>query len=217
MIKPVIALTSILVVFGFLNNSNSLRTSGRPKESWVHDRAPSQVKDFVLRPDMAGSKISYTMGDVVYKELDPVGMACQIYNGPGGKSFDAVIVAGDRMESYHDQRWCFKAQGWDIKSEEDATLKTESHGEIPVKLVQIAQGNGPSTYAIFTFRGPSKFHSDIPGLSQDYFMHELLKQSKFIGTEYRIIPQYQHATKEEVKQFTADYIDATFKSSGGAL
>ena len=100
---------------------------------------------------------------------DPVGIAGQVYSGPGGRSFDAVIVAGDRMESFHDQRWCFKAQGWDLGPEEDAKLKTKSWGEIPVKVVQISKRGFQSTYAVFTFRGPTKFHSDIPNMSQDYF------------------------------------------------
>ena len=157
------------------------------------------------------------MPEVVYKELDPVGITAQRYSGPGGRSYDAVIVAGDRMESFHDQRWCFKAQGWDLKSEEDAKLQTKSWGEIPIKVVQISRDGMAPTFAVFTFKGPTKFHSDIPTMSYDYFFFELFKQKKFVGTEYRVIPLYSGATKNEVLQFAADYIDATSASSGGKL
>ena len=217
MIKPIIALVVVLVGFGVMNNVYALKLTNRPTEAWLHEMAPSKVNDFILQQNHAGSKVSYVMGEVVYKELDPVGIAAQVYSGPGGRSFDAVIVAGDRMESFHDQRWCFKAQGWDLGAEEDAKLKTKSWGEIPVKVVQISQGGSLPTYAVFTFRGPTRFHSDIPNMSQDYFFFELMKQKKFVGTEYRVLPMYSGATKEAVLQFTADYIDATYASSGGKL
>jgi len=217
MIKPIIALVAVLSVFGVMNNFYGLKLTNRPTEAWVHEMSPSKVSDFVLRQDSAGSKVSYVMDEVVYKELDPVGITAQRYSGPNGRSYDAVIVAGDRMESFHDQRWCFKAQGWDIRSEEDAMLKTKSYGEVAIKIVQISQGGTQPTYAVFTFKGPTKFHSDIPTLTRDYFWYELMSQKKFVGTEYRVIPLYSGATKEEVLKFTADYIDATNASSGGKI
>lgn len=215
--KPIIALVAVLCVFGFMNNVYALKLNGRPTETWLHSQVPDQVGAFALQPDGPNSKVSYKMGEVVYKELDPVGIAAQKYAGPGGQSFDAVIVSGDRMESFHDQRWCFKAQGWDIKSEEDAMLQTQSHGAVPAKLVQITRTGVLPAYAVFTFRGPSKFHSDISSLSRDYFFYELFRQKKYVGTEYRVIPLFAGSTKEDVLKFTADYVDATFKSSGGKL
>ncbi|MBL8065749.1 MAG: hypothetical protein JNM34_07810 [Chthonomonadaceae bacterium] len=212
-----IVLAAILVGFGVLNNSAALRTSGRPSESWVHEMSPSAFEGYTLKPDKPGSKTSYVMGEVVYKELDPVGITGQYFVDNRGQSWDAVIVVGDRMESFHDQRWCFKAQGWDIKSEENAKVKTKAHGDVPIKLVQIARGNSAPTYATFTFKGPTAFHEDIPGLSQDFFMYELFKQKKYLGTEYRIIPQFMSATKEDVLKFTGQYIDAVSTSSQGKL
>lgn len=217
MIKPIIALVVVLAAFGVMNNVYALKVKNRPTEKWMHELSPSKVGDFILQEKDAGGKVSYVMDDVVYKELDPVGITAQRYSGPNGRSYDAVLVAGDRMESFHDQRWCFKAQGWDIKSEVDSKLQTKSRGEVPVKVVKIARGNEVPNYAVFTFRGPTKFHSDIPSLSQDYFLHELVKQSFFIGTEYRVIPLYSGASEQEVLKFAADYIDATNASSGGKL
>ena len=215
--KPIIALVVVLAAFGVMNNVYALKLSGRPTEEWLHGLVPDKVGNFALQTTDPGSKVSYEMPEVVYKELDPVGIAAQKYAGPGGKMYDAVIVGGDRMESFHDQRWCFKAQGWDLKSEEDAKLQTKSYGEIPVKIVQIAQGNSIPTYAVFTFKGPTTFHSDIPSMSQDYFFYELMRQQKFVGTEYRVIPMFAAASRAEVLEFTAGYIDATFESSKGKL
>lgn len=228
--KPqIIALVVVLAAFGVMNNLYALKVGDRPSEQWVLDRAPTSVNDFALQPSAAGSKVSYRMDDVVYKELDPVGIAGQRFM-KGSIGFDAVVVVGDRMESFHDQRWCFTAQGWTITKEEEATVQTKSYGSIPVKLVEIVRANTSPTYAAFTFRGAPEFHkssfsfdkvpkfySDIPSMSHGYFMYELVRQKKFVGSEYRVIPGYMGATKDEVLKFTADYIDAVNASSKGAI
>jgi hypothetical protein len=228
--KPqIIALVAVLAVFGFLNNSYALKVGDRPTEKWMLELMPTTVTGFTLQPEAVGSKVSYRMGDVVYKELDPIGIAGQRFM-KGSTGFDAVVVAGNRMESFHDQRWCFTAQGWTITKEEDATVQTKSYGNIPVKLVEIVRANTSPTYAAFTFRGAPEFHksslsfdkvpkfyADIPSMSHGYFMYELIKQQRFIGSEYRVIPGYLNASKEEVLKFTADYIDAVNATSKGQL
>jgi len=225
---PIIVLVAVLCVFGVLNNLYTLKVSDRPPESWVHGLVPDKVGEYAVQGSSESPKVSYRMGDVVYKELDPVGIAGQRFFA-GSRGFDAVVVAGNRMESFHDQRWCFSAQGWQIKKEETAMIDTKSYGKIPVEVVEIVQ-NSRSTYAAFTFRGPPKFHvsrfsfdstpsffADIPGLSKSYFMYELFKQKKFIGSEYRVIPGFPNATRDDVLKFTADYIDAVNLSSKGQL
>ncbi|MBS1722251.1 MAG: hypothetical protein JSS66_04505 [Armatimonadetes bacterium] len=213
----VLALTGILVGFGVFNNVGSLTNGSRPPESWLEEKVPVRVGDAELSNPEGNSRICYKMGDAAYKELDPIGITGQRFRAPGGKLWDVAVVAGNNMESFHDQRWCFKAQGWDLMEETQSSLKTKTYGEIPVSVVKIQRSGYTPTFAVFTFRGPSKFHADIPSTSKDFFMYELMKQKKFIGFEYRVIPEFPNATKEDVLQFTADFIDAAHDSSGGVL
>lgn len=214
---PALVLVAVLVGAGVLNNVNALTNGERPPESWVTDKAPTKVGSFDLQPETPGSKISYKMNESTYEELDPIGIAAQRYNGPGGQGYDAVIVCGNNMESFHDQRWCFKAQGWDLLEEKDAATVTKTYGRIPVKLVKIGRANTSPSYAVFTFRGPSGFHADVPSLSKDFFKYELFKQKKFIGSQYRFIPGWNGATPEEVLKFAAEYIDEAAKSGKGEI
>lgn len=212
-----IALAVLFVGVGYFNNSPDITNGQRPKESWLEEKVPTAVGDFELKPNAPGSHVSYKMNEPTYKELDPIGIAAQRFVSRGSKSFDAVIIAGNNMESFHDQRWCFKAQGWDIIGEEETKLSTKSYGEIPITLVTITRADSSPTVAIFTLRGPTKFHSTIPSAAKDFFDYELFKQKKFIGFFFRVIPEYPGATKEDVKNFAAQYIDTAHETSGGAI
>lgn len=213
----ILILCVLFVGFGYYNNNNALTNGVRPPESWLEEKVPTTVGEFELKANPVGSTISYKMNEPTYKELDPIGIAAQRFLAKGSKSYDAVVIAGNNMESFHDQRWCFKAQGWDIIGEEETKVMTKSYGEIPITLVTITRSDSVPTVAVFTLRGPTKFHASIPSASKDFFDYELFKQKKFIGFFFRFIPEYPGATKDDVKKFTADYIDAAHESSAGNI
>ncbi len=214
---PFIVLIAIFLAAGVITNVRSLTKGARESESWLENQIPTQVGPFILQPSEPGAKTTYKMDKSTYDELDPIGITAQRLLASDGKEYEAVIVAGDSMQSFHDQRWCFHAQGWEIMDEGYTSIKTKSYGEIPVTLVKISREGANPTFAVFTFRGPTAFHPTIGALSKDYFFFELLHQKKFMGAEYRFIPGFRDATKEELLQFAADYIDKAHETSKGVL
>jgi hypothetical protein len=209
-------LAGLFVLAGAWTNVNALQNGKRPPESWVEGLAPTQVGDWKLEPKEPGAKFSYKMDKITYDELDPIGIVAQRMRN-GGLVYDAVIIAGNQNESFHDQRWCFQAQGWELEETLVDKVATKNAGEIPVQLVKISRPGQPATIALFTFQGPSKFHATTFEMGRDYFMAGLSSGRLHNGFFFRFIPQFPGATKEEVKEFAADYIDAAFESSGGVL
>jgi len=213
---PFIVLAALLAGGGVMNNVSSLTAGNKKPESWLEDHMPTAVGDFSLEAS-GGSKVSYRMDKSTYEELDPIGIAAQRFKGPNGVGYDAVTIAGDGMKSFHDQRWCFNAQGWTIVESKDAEAPTKAFGKVPVTLVKIERPSTGAQYAVFTLRGPSGFHREIPSASKDWFWYELLKQKKYIGFFYRVMPTSGTLTADQVLQFTGSYIDAANDAIKDAL
>ncbi|MCW5936387.1 MAG: hypothetical protein KIT11_03660 [Fimbriimonadaceae bacterium] len=209
-------LVALFGTFGVVNNVNAFSTAGRPPESWLENMAPATFGDYELVPEVPGSKVSYKMDKLTYDELNPIGICAQKWK-KGIESYDVVIIAGDQMESFHDQRWCFVAQGWTLDQEKVIKFPTKSHGDIPGYLVQIERPGIPKTWALFTFQGPNGFRATTPEASKDYFMHEITTGKRFTGFSYRFIPQWTGATAEQVLKFAGDFIDRANETSKGIL
>ncbi len=215
-VKRIALLIALFIGVGVVNNVNAISNSARPPESWLVDMVPSQVGDWRLIPLVQGSKISYKMDDMTYEELNPIGISCQRFTN-GVRDFDVVVIAGDTMQSFHDQRWCFVAQGWTIDKEDFVDIPTKSRGNLPGFLVQISRPGKPPAWALFTFQGPGKFHSTTPEASKDYFWNEILRGKRHIGFSYRFIPQYTDSLPEEVISFASKFLDEAYKTSDGKL
>ncbi|MBS1713867.1 MAG: hypothetical protein JST30_05975 [Armatimonadetes bacterium] len=213
---PFIALAALLAAGGVVNNVSSITAGNKKPESWLEDHMPTAVGDYTLEAT-GGSKVSYRMDKSTYEELDPIGIAAQRFKGPAGAGFDAVTIAGDGMKSFHDQRWCFNAQGWTIVESKETVAPTKAFGNVPVTLVKIERASTGAQYAVFTLRGPSGFHSDIPSASKDWFWYEFLKMKKYTGFFYRVMPTTGGMTADQVLTFTGSYIDAANDAIKDAL
>jgi hypothetical protein len=210
-------LLALLLGFGAFNNLNALTQGKRPPESWLHEMVPTQVGDWLFVPENPGSKVTRRQDEKTYEELDPIGIAEQNYIR-GNLGFNVVVIAGNQMESFHDQRWCFVAQGWAITEDREVKVKTQSRGEVPAFYVRIKREGMPADVpAMFIFHGPTAHHATTTSASRDFFWHELTKGTKHIGYSYRFIAQWPGATEDDVKEFAAAYLDAASESSRGVL
>lgn len=209
-------LAGLFVLAGAWTNVNALQNGRRPPESWVESLVPTELEGWELQRFGPGKSYSYKMDEITYNELDPIGIVGQKWVN-GSLAFDAVVIAGNQNESFHDQRWCFQAQGWELQETLVDTLETKTAGKIPVQLVQIAKSNRQPTVALFTFQGPSAFHATTFEMGRDYFMAGLKSGQLHNGFFFRFIPQYGGATKDEVKAFAAAYIDRANETSKGIL
>jgi hypothetical protein len=210
-------LLALLLGFGAMNNINALTQGARPPESWLLDMLPTRNGEWIFVPENPGSKVTRRQDKKTYEELDPIGIGEQNYV-KGNLGFNVVVIAGNQMESFHDQRWCFVAQGWSITEEREVTVPTKSRGDVPAFFVRIKrEGMSGDVPAMFIFKGPTAFHATTNGASRDFFWNELKTGKKHIGFSYRFIAQWPGATEEDVKAFAGSYLDEAYASSNGVL
>jgi len=196
----------------------------RKSEAWLESKAPKSIDGYSISPfvedpsnprpsDDTASNISYRMDKRTYDTLKPFGIICQVFRRES-KAFDAVIINSDSHQSFHDSRVCFQSQGWSLEEEEQDSINTKSYGTIPVSVITVKNSAG-TNLALLTYRGPKGFRSLPLKMFRDMFFNQLLTGKVSACSFYRFIALHQGATKEELKEFAATYIDAAYASSGG--
>lgn len=189
----------------------------RPAESWLEDKMLTQVDDYQLIPAEFGSKISYKMSDISYETLKPIGIACQRLEDLKGETVEVVVIAGDSMEAFHDQKICFNAQGWVVNNSEVRYMETKRHGRIPIMWMTINQPGQEAREAMYVFRTPLGF------ASYDSAKIEFLKAKmkdpfgNIYGFSYRFIGLTNGVDETELKRFAASYLDSLDESTNGVL
>lgn len=196
----------------------------RKTEAWLESKAPQGMPGYSISPfvdDPANPRpsndkatnISYRMDKKTYETLKPFGIICQVFRG-ASEAFDAVIITSDSHQSFHDSRVCFQSQGWTLEEELQDTIETKSHGAIPVSVITVKNSAG-TNLALLTYSGPKGFRSVPLQMFRDMFFNQLLTGKVATCHFYRFIALNQGTTKDELKEFAADYIDAANTSSGG--
>lgn len=196
----------------------------RKSEAWLESQAPKTLPGYSIMPYTEDPKnprpasdtapnISYRMDRKTYDTLKPFGIVCQVFRGHS-KAFDAVIITSDSHQSFHDSKVCFQSQGWTLEQDEQDSIVTRSHGEIPVSIITVKNNQG-TNLALLTYSGPKGFRSTPLRMFRDMFFNQLLTGKVSVCHFYRFIALHPGATKEELKEFAATYIDAANASSNG--
>ncbi len=209
-------LIPLLAVLALVSISGA-RKPERPTEASVENMMLTELGDYQLQPKEFDSKISYKMDETSYEVLDPIAIACQIFEDSRGEQVDVVVIAGDSSQAFHDQQICFKAQGWELKLVEERKLKTKAHDEIPVSFMTIKRPNSHERYAVYAFRSPIGFQT----YSQQKFGWV---QAKLLdpfggkkGYSYRFIGLTDGLSQEDVMKFATDYIDQLDATTDGLM
>lgn len=180
-----------------------------PNEEWFEKAIPIEMDGFQMRPSPQNPLQSYKMTQETYDQLKPLGIVSRIYDG-GPRSYDAVLIAGDNSDSFHDQRACFAAQGWTVIEDDLITVPTEKFGEVKAIRLKLKGQNEEPALAIYTIRGPSgAFFNDFNSMWLDYMKMELTTGSIHQGQFIRTIDLTGKASAEELTAFTAQFIDAS--------
>lgn len=182
-------------------------------ESWMEKNSPKTVGEFKFVPGSDNPEVSYKMDEGTYKELRPWGIvARRFYDGT--KGFDAVLIASESKDSFHDPRVCFTAQKFEITSEGQTIVPTKTRGDIPVT---VAQMNGPQgkTFTAFFYRGPSGFAATTNDLKQSMFMYQCRTMESPQGVFYRFIPLNEESTPDDLFKFIAKFVDEANTVSNG--
>ena len=156
---------------------------------------------------------SYKMDARTYSELKPFGIVSRIFQ-EGERSFDVVLIASNRKESFHDPRLCFTSQGWTLQDESQVVLQT-ARGPIPVTIAKMKSIDGSPQITAFFYRGPGGYFSTSQSFAFDSLKRQFTGSIDLEGVFYRFIPLWSGATVEDLEAFIGAYLDEAAKTSGG--
>ncbi len=177
-------------------------------ETWFEKAIPLQIDGLAMVPGPDNPLQSYTMTQETYDMLKPLAIISRIYS-QGDERFDAVLIAGDNADSFHDQRACFNAQGWQILDDQLVEIPTERYGKVKAIQLKLKGSNGEPATALYTIRGPSGgFFNDFQAMWLDYMKKELATGSIHQGQFVRTIDLTGKASEERLAEFTGRYLDA---------
>jgi len=219
MLARVIVVVVILGLVGAWTNFNPNKMSyERPTEDWVEEQVPTTVGNWqFLRGDQDPMQ-TYKMDEVTYDMLNPFGIVSRHFVNSQNQAIDAVVIASDDTDSFHDQRWCFTGQGWIIEKDVTEMVKTKTFGEIPMRVLTMRHPEKGSTTALFTFKGVGrKFHDNYNSMWRDFVMDSVRNQRPPWGSFYRFIALTPNTDVTTLKTFAAEYIDATDAKSKGKV
>ncbi|MBX3112617.1 MAG: hypothetical protein KF857_11475 [Fimbriimonadaceae bacterium] len=185
-------------------------------EAWLLSIVPSQVEDYNVVPSEFSPKASYRMDAKTYTALKPIGIAGQTYRGPRG-TMDAVVIAGDRMESFHDQRWCFAGQGWEVTDEKKQTLDVPGYGKVPMWTMKLRRGNEEPRLAAFTFKTPVGFRTEYQKGQIDYLVSEFKTGHPNVGFSFRFIEMDTSMSEKDFYDFVKAYFVTSKQTSKNVL
>ncbi len=134
----------------------------RPDERWLESVLPDAIGEALYLPSSENPKQSYSMDQATYDALKPIGIVSRVYQ-LGPDRYDVVVIAGDEPNTFHDQTWCFKMQNWEILEDRTVATPTQKHGEVPMRLIHVANDRS-NQWMVFVFRGPEgRFHPEFGG------------------------------------------------------
>lgn len=214
--KRALIFAGIMLVAGTINYATVIRRENPSKtEKWMEEKAPARVGDMTFFRSDDNPAQSYKMDELSYRILEPFGMVARVYTGNSGEGYDVVLLASDRRASFHDPRVCFAAQGWTLVEQHQAEVQTKTRGVVPITVVRMDGRNRRGQLAAFFYRGPSGFNASTVSVKLDMFWKRLFGSKDLESVFYRIIPQNEHITEEQMKLFIGNYLESSKASSGG--
>jgi hypothetical protein len=199
----------------------SKRSSGDKKtEEWMLDHVPMTFGKYTAQSSAENPKYSYKMDEVTYKTLQPYGIVARVFVHEDTKEeYDAVVIASESKDSFHDPRVCFSAQGWSLSNQWIEVVDTKTRGKVPVTLV-VMDGAERNRVAAFLYKGPgNKFYGNTQRLKVAMFFEQMKGGKHIEGVFYRFIPTNLDPNDKDqttkVKRFIAEFVDAVNETSGG--
>lgn len=218
MIKRLLILAAIFTPFALYRHfGDFMLPVTQRNEAWLESSVPVEFGQYSLVKGDAGDRVSYKMDETTYKTLSPVGIAGQVFSDQSGGRYDAVVIAGLGMHSFHDQRWCFQAQGFTILEDKQSTIKTKAYGDVDILSLTIKRDGRPSQPALFVFKSPERFSANYYAAKWDFLKKQLLTGTPHMGFSFRFIGMTEDVTKEELITFAQQYLDEIHTQSKGEV
>jgi len=218
MIKRLIVLSLAFVPFAIYRHLGDFVMPVTQKdEAWLESSVPVEFGNYELVKGDAGDRVTYKMDKTTYEVLSPVGISGQVFRDREGRSYDAVIIAGLGMHSFHDQRWCFEGQGFQILDDTTTTIKTKAYGELEVMSLTLKRDGRPSQPALFVFKSPTRFSTNYHAAKFDFVVKQLLTARPHMGFSFRFIGMTEDMTAEQLKTFATEFMDKVHETSKGEI
>lgn len=182
-------------------------------EEWMVANSPRQIGAYQYEPGRDNPEVSYKMDEGTYDTLKPWGIVARRFRGDD-KVFDAVLIASESKDSFHDPRVCFTAQQFNIDKETVDMVQTQTRGTIPVTLAEMSSKEG-KTLTVFFYRGPGGFYPTTQDLKKNMFIHQCKTMEDPQGVFYRFIAMYPGANKADLFKFIGEFLDKSGETSGG--
>lgn len=211
----VFMIAGLLLLWGAVVALTPHTSEATPKtEQWLEENSPRQVGAFHMVPSHEGhERVTYKMDESTYEVLAPYGIVARRFEH-ADQSYDVVLIASNKKTSFHDPRICFRAQGWEITSEETTTVDTV-RGPVPMTIAKMVGPDKRKTVACFFYRDGDKYFASSPELGWDIFVRQLKGRNDLDGVFYRFIPLHDGATTEQLKDFIRLYVKEAKDASGG--
>ena len=214
--KRAFIFAGIMLVAGAVNLATSARAERLDRsEQWMEERTPQKIGDMTFLKSDSNPAQSYKMDESTYRVLAPFGIVARVYTGNSGEGYDVVVIASESRASFHDPRICFSASGWTISDQHQADVQTKTRGTVPVTVVRMDGRNHKGQLAAYFYRGPSGFNASTVSVKLDMFWKRLFGSKDVEGVFYRVIPQNEYITEEQMKKFIGEYLEASKASSDG--
>ncbi len=197
------------------------RTASDPKtEDWMLATLPTSFGDYRANSSAENDLYTYKMDDVTYRTLDPYGIVARVYESEKTReAYDAVVIASQSKDSFHDPRVCFSAQGWAISNQWVEVIDTKTRGKVPVTLVVMDGPEVRNCVAAFLYKGPGGFYGTTQRLKIAMFFEQMKGGKDRDGVFYRFIPQNMDPNDKDqttkIKRFVAEFVDAVNVASDG--
>lgn len=166
--------------------------------------------NFLVNPNEEG--VSYRMDEETYKILKPFGIVARKYSD-GNHQFDAVVIASDSKDSFHNPLVCFSAQQWTIESQTVKKIQTEHRGEIPITLLQMSNPAREKSISAYVYRGPFGFEATSRALKLDMVKLAVTQQRASYGVFYRFMADDPNTSEQDLVKFISEFIDSAKESS----
>ena len=181
MTKQLFILTACLVPAAFYTTYSRAQPHVQRNEAWVESRVPTEVAGYTFLPSTDDPLVSYKMDETTYRELEPLGIVAQVYEDNKAAQYEVVVIAGDRMANFHDQRVCFVAQGWNLTKNDIGKLSTSTFGDVPVLDLTVTKDGRGQRPALFMWRSSRQFTNDRKVAKSDFFLDGLLGKPNMVG------------------------------------
>ena len=185
-------------------------------EPFLEKKAPVKVGEYVFEPNPTSPKAaqSYEVHPDTYTILKPFGIVGRVYQD-GPKAFDVLLIASNKKESFHDQRVCFAAQGWNLLEQKEEVIQTK-RGPIDLTVAKMTHETRGDQIAVLFYKGPGdKFYATPQGLANAMFLEQVRFGKDLEAVFYRFIPVGEQTSKEELLDFVRSYVEEAQRSSGG--